>query len=132
MDKINFIIPGKPEYLTMVRLAIGSIASNAGFNLEEIEDIKTADCEACKHVSCHGFNGFSEKYEVECNVSEGLIEIIVQDDCECHSLEKTHKPCKVCPSEGDLGIYVVETLMNEVKFGRDENDHKFVKMVKKA
>ena len=36
MDKINFIIPGKPEYLTMVRLAIGSIASNAGFNLEEI------------------------------------------------------------------------------------------------
>ncbi|MDY2959885.1 MAG: ATP-binding protein [Hornefia sp.] len=132
MDKINFIIPGKPEYLTMVRLAIGSIASNAGFNLEEIEDIKTAVCEACKYVSCHGFNGFSEKYEVECNAAEGLIEIIVQDDCDCHSLEKKHKPCKICPSEGDLGVYVVETLMNEVEFGKNENDHKFVKMVKKA
>lgn len=25
-DKVKFTIPGKPEYLTMVRLAIGSIA----------------------------------------------------------------------------------------------------------
>ena len=37
-DKIKFIIPGKPEYLTMVRLALGSIADAAGFDLEEIED----------------------------------------------------------------------------------------------
>lgn len=36
-DKIKFIIPGKPEYLTMVRLALGSIADTAGFDLEEIE-----------------------------------------------------------------------------------------------
>ena len=41
-DKIKFIIPGKPEYLTMVRLALGSIADTAGFDLEEIEDIKTS------------------------------------------------------------------------------------------
>ena len=132
MDKLNFIIPGKPEYLTMVRLAISSVASTAGFNLEAIEDIKTSVCEACKHVSCHGFTGFSEKYEVECNVKEGSIEIIVKDACERHTLEKTHKPCKICPSEGDLGIYIVETLMNEVQFGRDKDDHKFVRMVKMA
>ena len=41
-DKIKFIIPGKPEYLTMVRLAIGSIADTAQFNMDEIEDIQTA------------------------------------------------------------------------------------------
>ena len=46
-DKIKFIIPGKPEYLTMVRLALGSIADTAGFDLEEIEDIKTSVQEAC-------------------------------------------------------------------------------------
>jgi len=42
MDNLEFIIPGKPEYLTMVRLAIGSIAATAGFNLDAVEDIKTA------------------------------------------------------------------------------------------
>ena len=53
-DKIKFIIPGKPEYLTMVRLALGSIADTAGFDLEEIEDIKTSVQEACKaHWNVH-------------------------------------------------------------------------------
>ena len=39
-DTIKFIIPGKPEYLTMVRLALGSIADTAGFNFEEIKKIE--------------------------------------------------------------------------------------------
>ena len=41
-DKLQFVIPGKPEYITIVRLAVGSAANSAGFNVEEIEDIKTA------------------------------------------------------------------------------------------
>ena len=54
MDNIKFITPGKPEYLTMVRLAIASIANTAGFDYDAIEDIKTAVEEGCKNVSCHG------------------------------------------------------------------------------
>ena len=46
MDNLKFIIPGKPEYLTMVRLAISSIATTAGFDLDAVEDMKTAVCEA--------------------------------------------------------------------------------------
>ena len=40
MDKLKITIPGKPEYLTMVRLAVGSIATTAGFPVDDIEDIK--------------------------------------------------------------------------------------------
>ena len=58
-DKTKFIIPGKPAYLTMVRLSIGCIADMAGFDIEEIEDIKTAVSEACKNITCHGFDGLS-------------------------------------------------------------------------
>ncbi len=131
MDNLKFIIPGKPEYLTMVRLAISSIASTAGFDLEAVEDMKTAVSEACKNVSCHGFSGFSNKYEVECNVEKGKIEIIVKDDCDEHTLEKTSFPCKNCPSEGDLGIFVIETLMNTVEFGMGDDGRKSIRMVKK-
>ncbi len=35
----------------MVRLALRSIADTAGFNFEEIEDIKTSVQEACKAIS---------------------------------------------------------------------------------
>ena len=114
----------------MVRLAISSIATTAGFDLDAVEDMKTAVCEACKNVSCHGFEGFSDKYEVECNVEKGRIEIIVKDDCDDHTLEKSSKPCQNCPSEGDLGIFVIESLMSDVEFGRGEDGRKSIKMVK--
>jgi len=130
MDNLKFIIPGKPEYLTMVRLAISSIATTAGFDLEAVEDMKTAVCEACKNVSCHGFDGFSDKYEVDCNVEEGRIEIIVKDDCDSHTLQKLTKPCQNCPKEGDLGIFVIESLMNDVEFGRGDDGRKSIRMVK--
>ncbi|MGF6376396.1 serine/threonine-protein kinase RsbW [Clostridiales Family XIII bacterium PM5-7] len=130
MDKLKFVIPGKPEYLTMVRLAISSIAHNAGFDLDDAEDMKTAVEEACKNVSCHGFEGFSDQYEVECNVEKGRVEIIVKDACDQHSLQKIAKPCVDCPKEGDLGIYVIKTLMNEVEFGRADDGHKSIRMVK--
>lgn len=132
MDHIKFRIPGKPEYLTMVRLSISSIAATAGFDLEAIEDMKTAVSEACKNISCHGYNGFADQYDVECNVEPGMIEIIVRDDCDSHTIEKTHKPCAVCPSEGDLGVFVIQSLMNVVEFDRGEDDRKFIRMVKKV
>lgn len=130
MDQLKFTIPGKPEYLTMVRLSIGSIATTAGFDLDAVEDIKTAVSEACKNISCHGYEGFSDKYELVCNVEKGRIEIMVTDDCEAHSLEKLSKPCQNCPSEGNIGVYVIQSLMNEVEFGKKEDGHKSIKMVK--
>ena len=132
MDNLKFVIPGKPEYLTMVRLAISSIASTAGFDVEEVEDIKTAGCEACKNISCHGSEGFSDQYEVECSVSQGYIEIRVKDDCDEHTLAKESKPCRKCPSEGNIGVFVIESLMNEVEFGLGEDGRKFIHMVKRA
>ena len=130
MDRLVFSIPGKPEYLTMIRLAIGSVASTAGFDIDATEDIKTAVSEACKNVSCHGFDGFSDKYELVCNVENGRIEVIIKDDCDCHSLEKLCKPCQNCPQEGDIGIYIIKSLMNEVEFGKSADGHKEIRMVK--
>ena len=132
MHNITISIPGKPEYLTMIRLATGSVATTAGFDIETVDDIKNAVTEACKNVSCHGEEGFSNKYIIEINSGEGVFEVTVKDDCEKHTLEKTCKPCKHCPAEGDIGILVIKSLMDDVEFGRDENDHKFIKMVKKA
>lgn len=130
MDHLTFTIPGKPEYLTMIRLAIGSVATTAGFDLDAIEDIKTAVSEACKNVSCHGFDGFSDKYELQCDVEKGRLEILIKDDCYVHTLQKLAKPCQNCPSEGDIGVYVIKSLMNEVEFNRGEDGRKSIKMVK--
>ena len=129
MDNLKIIIPGKPEYLTMVRLAIGSIAKTAGFDVDHIEDIKSAVEEACKNVSCHGFEKQADQLEIECNVEAGRLEIIVRDNCDKHTLEKMSRPCQHCPGEGNIAIYVMQTLMDEVIVDK-ENGRKVIKMVK--
>ncbi len=129
-DKLKFVIPGKPEYITMVRLAIGSAADMAGFNIDEIDDIKTAVGEACKSVTCHGSEGFAEAYQVDCQVEEGKIEVAIKDISEGHCIEKTHKPCLDCPNEGDLAFFVITSIMDNVEVIREEGSRNSIKMVK--
>lgn len=129
MDKIKITIPGKPEYLTMVRLAIGSVATTAGFPVDDIEDIKTAVEEACKNVTCHGHDKRADEYEIACNVEAGRMEITVKDTCECHTLEKVNKACLHCPGEGNIALYMMQTLMDEV-IVENEDGRKSIKMVK--
>lgn len=130
MDNLTMTIPGKPEYLLMVRLAIGSVATTAGFDIDATEDIKNATEEAIKNVSCHGFDGFSDKCAIQCKVEKEHLEITVKDECEKHTLEKLAKPCQNCPKEGDIGIIVIQSLMDEVDFGKTEDGRKSIRMVK--
>ena len=129
-DKLTFIIPGKPQYITMMRLAIGSAANTAGFNIEEIDDIKTAVAEACKNISCHGSEGFAEEYQVECLVEEGKLEISVEDKSSKHMIEKVKKPCLDCPNEGNLVMFVIQSLMTRVELEDSRCGKKTIKMVK--
>ena len=130
MDNLKFVIPGKPEYMTMIRLATSSIAAQAGFDVDATEDIKIAVVEACKNVSCHGQEGYSEKYEIQYSVDKGSVEVKIIDACNNHSLEKLSQQCQNCPQEGDIGIILLHSLMNSVSIGKDEEGHKFIQMVK--
>ena len=131
MDNLKIEIPGKPAYLSAVRLAISSIAAAAGFDLDASEDIKTAVTEACKNVSCHGVDGFSDKYEVDLEVEEGHMEIVVKDDCDRHTYEQMCDACKRCPEDCDLGVMVIRSLMTDVDIIRSDSEgHKSIRMVK--
>ena len=132
MDNLKMIVPGRPEYVTMVRLATASLASSSGFDVDQVEDIKMAVAEACKLVSCHGYEGYSEKYEVDFNVDRGCFDVTVIDACERHSLQKIQAQCIHCPQEGDIGAIMIRSLMNCVETGVDSAGHKYITMVKKA
>ena len=131
MDILKMVIPGKPEYMTMIRLAAGSLAANAGFDLDACEEIKLAVGEACKNVSCHGQAGYSDRYELDFVVGKGSFEVTVIDDCDCHTLEKTAPQCRQCPQEGDIGMIMIRSMMSCVEIGSDEAGHKYISMVKR-
>jgi len=129
-DVLKFSIPGKPEYVQMVRLAIASIAGKANFDVDAVEDIKEAVAEASKIVFCHGNEGFSTSYEIVCEIEENSMTITASDACSEHNLVKSSKPCCKCPDEGNLAVEVMKSLMDNVEVGFDPDGNKIIKMVK--
>lgn len=130
MDEIKFEVPGKPEYIKMVRLSIGSIAAVMGFDIEKTDDIKNAVEEACKTISCHGYQGFSDKYEVKCLITEDRLSIEVTDYCSEGSHGDMGLPCENCHKENSIGVYLMKSLMDEVKLDKTDLGHKKISMVK--
>lgn len=123
-------ISGNPDYIQIAKMAVGAAASTAGFDIEHVEDIELAVAEACKNITCHGFDGWSECYEITCRVNDARMEITVTDiKCE-HSVSKGKRPCLDCPKEGDLGIFVIKSLMDEVEITKEKQGNRSIKMVR--
>lgn len=127
-ERFKFVIPGRPEYIPTVRLAVGSVAASCGFDVEEIDDIKTATGEACQLVTCHEMAGYPKEYTVECETEPGKIAITVINTSH-ELMEKANKRCLDCPNEGELGKLLIKTLMDSVE-ATCEEDRKTITMIK--
>jgi serine/threonine-protein kinase RsbW len=131
-DIVKFSVPGKPEYVGTVRLAISSLANCAGFDIEAVEDIKVAVSEACTNVVRHGIADCVETYEVACEVGNGRIIISVIDQAGGYDTAKYQRPAIdiETPKEGGLGIFIIKALMDEVDIFSELGMGTSIKMVK--
>ncbi len=119
-ERTKFIIPGKPAYLTMVRLAIGSIADMAGFDIEEIEDIKTAVSEAVTNAIVHGYREEIGTVYIHAKILEkNRIVIRIRDTgCGIQDVKQAMEPLYTTCTTGErsgLGFAVMEAFMDKVK-----------------
>lgn len=129
-ELFRFVIPGKPKYVNMVRLAIASIAGDIMFDIDAIEDIKISLTEACKLIACHGHEGFCNSYEISCNLYDGKMEIAVTDSCNQYGIHKDIRPCINCPEDGNLSLVVIDSLMDSVEDTSSEEGRRRIVMVK--
>lgn len=115
-DILKFSVPGKPEYVGTVRLAISALANCAGFDIEAIEDIKVAVSEACTNVVRHGKPSCEDCYEIACEVGDGRMIISVVDRAGGYDSAIYQNPVLDLenPKEGGLGIFIIKALMDEV------------------
>lgn len=118
-DFIKISIPSKAEYVSLARLTASSIANRVGFNIEEIEDIKVAIGEACTNAIKHGID--DKNYDLEFFIYEKELKIKVRDYGICNDCIKSKEPNIEDLNEGGLGLFIIETLMDEVEY-TGEND----------
>lgn len=112
-DVLRFSVPGKPEYVQTVRMAVSCFASCAGFDVEAVEDIKVALSEVCNSMICPGESN-PGIYEVACELDAGNLIISVEDRGEQGDPKIYRESCGGFSENVGLGLYILRTLMDEV------------------
>lgn len=128
-DYIEIRVPAKAQYVGVARLTISGLASRLGFTYDEIEDLKIATSEAVTNAVQHAYREDEEgEVVVGCALFEDKMEIMIADHGKSFDFEETKK--SIGPyneqeevqflREGGLGLYLMETLMDDVKVHRKE------------
>ena len=127
-DYVEIRIPSKPQYVSVIRLTISGIATRIGFSYDQIEDLKIAVSEAVTNVVQHAYN---DNEEGEIVIGSALykhkIEIMVSDYGNSFTFEEIKSnigPYREDDNiallrEGGLGLYLMESLMDEVRVNNE-------------
>lgn len=120
-DVIKLVIPAKPDYILAVRLAVSAVAERAGFDIENIEDIKVAAAEACTLLieSC-------DTIDIDITVKNGL-----EIRLNAAGNIKTAAAGSGNDETADLSRYLLEALVDNCVFSRREGGLMSVSFYKK-
>ena len=128
-DYIEMKIPAKPEFVGVIRLTLSGIASRMGFSYDEIEDLKIATSEACTNAVQHAYkNNENGEVIIGYGLYKDRLEVMVADNGESFDFDSARQglgPYEQNSSveflrEGGLGLYLIETLMDEVRIHHKE------------
>jgi len=126
LGKVELKIPRRPEFVAVARLTVSGVASRLSFSYEDIEDIKIAVAEACTHAIQH-------KAVV---TNEIRILCIFDDSHLAISIGSGRGAFKEGVKTGDvanarsLGIFLIESLMDDVSYAEMEDGTEYIRMVK--
>lgn len=126
-ETIKMEIASNPQYVSVVRLTTSGIANKIGFCLEDIEDIKVAVSEACTNAIKHSLDN---RFSVEYTIFENGLTIQITDSGKGYDVEAVSKPNLEEPKESGLGLFIIQSLMDEVDIKSDIDHGTIIKMTK--
>lgn len=112
----------EPELIAVARLACATFASQFGFSLDELEDIKLAVSEACTNVVQHAYEErIGQRFIVCCWIEQSAMVIEVRDMGS--GIPKGART--------NLGTMIIRSVMDEVEFLSEAGRGTIVRMVKR-
>jgi serine/threonine-protein kinase RsbW len=128
---VELTIPGKPEYVSVARLAIRGVGSRMRFSYDEVEDIRLAVGEACTTAieRVNGAHSSAFEVRVRCLIDPTQLVVEVSDNAPV-TPERTDLPDSVL-EERSLGGVLVRILMDDVQTTTDpQTGRSMVRMIK--
>lgn len=126
-ETIKMEIPANPDYVSILRLTTSGIANKLGFSMDDIEDMKVAVSEACSNAVKHSEDN---KVIINFNLLNNGIQIEIIDNGKGYDVDSIETPDLTNPKEGGLGLFIIQTLMDEVNISSRGNQGTTIKMTK--
>jgi serine/threonine-protein kinase RsbW len=132
-DKIELHVPSIMGFEKVAMECAASVAKKMGFTEDRIEDLKTAVAEACLNAMEHGNKlDTSTKVGITLTVEGSKLQVAVKD--EGKGVGPISPPSIRSKMEGKdktrgWGIFLIKSLMNEVKFEPSPEGGNVVKMI---
>jgi serine/threonine-protein kinase RsbW len=126
---VELIIPCKPEFVSVARLAILGVASRMRFSYDEVDDIRLAVGEACATaIERANGAGTAEELRLRCLIHARKLIVEVHYPSPAPP-DPPPKPLDAPLDERTLGSVLIRILMDDVTISR-ENDTRIVRLVK--
>lgn len=126
-ETIKMEITSNPEYVGIIRLTTSGIANKIGFSIDDIEDMKVAVSEACTNAIKHSNDDI---FYITYTILENGLTIEISDKGEGYNIENIPQPDLENPKENGLGLFIIQTLMDDVSIESIENQGTTIKMTK--
>ncbi len=117
---VRLTIPAKPEYITLVRLALSGLSRLRPLSEETLGDMKLAVTEACSNSVRHGYADAEGTVEVLYELRADRLVVEVADDGPGFDVEG-ERAGEENLEEGGLGIAIIKALSDEFEAGERSN-----------
>ena len=125
LDPVSLVLPSSAEYVMLARLVAGQVGRLAGFEPEDVYDLKLAVTEAVTNVIRHAA---VDSYEVEYRVVGRTVEVTVTDTGGgFRRSDLDGEP----DEQGGFGLTVIENLVDELVLD-SKGDGTRMKMIRRA
>jgi len=115
---VRLTIPAKPEYITLVRLALSGLSRLRPLSEETLGDLKLAVTEACSNSVRHGYGDAGEGVvEVLYELQSDRLVIEVADDGPGFDAAGDRSDEENL-AEGGLGIAIIKAVSDEFEAGQ--------------
>jgi serine/threonine-protein kinase RsbW len=117
---IRLVIPAKPEYISLARLALTGLSRLRELDAETLADLKLAITEATSNSVRHAYSNGAGTVEVLYSLEPDRLVIEVSDDGEGFDYDTTPATAELDDelTEGGLGIAIIQTIADEFELGR--------------
>ncbi|RPI01660.1 MAG: ATP-binding protein [Calditrichaeota bacterium] len=126
---IELHLTSDPPLLSVMRAAVSKVCELADFEHMETSKIILAIDEACSNIIKHAYKGKSgQSIIITCKIKPTRLEFILEDEGEPADIEKIKSRPLHEIRPGGLGVYLITSVMDKVKysFGVDRGNRLYM------